>query len=97
MSDQFIGPEQYGQWIDECLAMAKASTSNKKADHYAQAARYLRSKGKPNWPVTQEAAGKLRIVIPQKRVEAKASKSRSAITVTRLLRNTNTKPFYSIF
>jgi hypothetical protein len=43
MSDQLIEPEQYGQRIDECLAMAKASTSNKvRADHYAQAAHYLR-------------------------------------------------------
>jgi hypothetical protein len=34
--------EQYRQEIDECIAMAKASTSNKvRAHHYKTAAHYL--------------------------------------------------------
>ena len=43
MSDQLIGPEQYRQRIQECVATAKASASNKvRAEHYAQAEHYLR-------------------------------------------------------
>jgi hypothetical protein len=43
MADQSIGTEQYRQRIEECVAMAKASASNKtRADCYAQAEHYLR-------------------------------------------------------
>ena len=45
------------------------------------------SKGKLNWPVTQEAAANCGSQF-LKRVEAKACKSRSGVTVTGLLRNT---------
>jgi hypothetical protein len=38
MSDHLVGTEQYRLKIDECIKMAKGSTSNKlRAHHYARA------------------------------------------------------------
>jgi hypothetical protein len=43
MSDHLVGTEQYRLKIDECVTMAKASTSNKvRAHHYAQAEYFSR-------------------------------------------------------
>jgi hypothetical protein len=43
MSDRLIGIADYNQKIDECIAMARASTNNRiRAQHYALAEYYLR-------------------------------------------------------
>ena len=43
MSDYLLGTEQYRLKIDECVTMAKASTSNKlRAQHYARAEHFWR-------------------------------------------------------
>jgi hypothetical protein len=43
MSDSLIRIADYNQKINECIAMAKASTSNQvRAQHYALAEHYLR-------------------------------------------------------
>jgi hypothetical protein len=43
MVDRLIGLEQYRLKVEECVAMAKSSASNKaRANHYAQAQHYLR-------------------------------------------------------
>jgi hypothetical protein len=43
MSDSSIGTAYYNQKIDECIEMAKTSTSNRvRAQHYALAEHYLR-------------------------------------------------------
>jgi hypothetical protein len=43
MSGRLIGSVDYNQKIDDCVEMAKASTSNRvRAQHYALAEHYLR-------------------------------------------------------
>ena len=43
MSDSLIGIVDYNQKINECVAIAKASTSNRvRAQHYALAEHYMR-------------------------------------------------------
>jgi hypothetical protein len=43
MSNHLNTAEQYRQWVEQCVAMAKAATSNKmRAHHYATALNYLK-------------------------------------------------------
>ena len=98
MSDQLIGPEQYGQRIDECLAMAKASTSNKaRADHYAQAEHYLRLFEKEAKLAGAQEAPLIAACNSPKARRGEGIQITLGYNRYRLAAQTNTKPFYSIF